>query len=90
MFSGGGAYKDGIEQQDCQDFNGKVNKFYLMRVSCGNDVVCCLNDSVKRRVSSDRHVGSAEVVVDRSDHTNNVQVAKNIHVNQAFFFTDFR
>ena len=55
-----------------------------MRVSCGNDVVCCLNDSVKRRVSSDRHVGSAEVVVDRSDHTNNVQMARNIQVKKIF------
>ena len=39
----------------------------LMRVGCGNDVVCRLHNSVQGRVSSDRHVGSAEILCNNKE-----------------------
>lgn len=42
-------------------------------LSCGHDGVHHLNDPVQRRVGANGHVGAAEVVVDGSDHANNVE-----------------
>lgn len=43
-------------------------------LSCGHDGVHHLNDPVQRRVGADGHVGAAEVVVDGSDHADNVEL----------------
>ena len=44
------------------------------------DVIHCLNDSVESRVSTDGHVRSTEVVVNGSNHTDNVQVRVAHHL----------
>lgn len=49
------------------------NKSTLMRVSSTNDCINGLNDTVKCGVSSNCHVSTTEIVVNRSNHTSNVQ-----------------
>lgn len=51
-----------------------------MRVSSRNDTIDGFNDAVERRVRSDGHVRAAEVVVDGSDETHDVQVSMLLHL----------
>ena len=51
-----------------------------MRVSSGNDAIDGFNDAVERRVRPDGHVRAAEVVVDGSDETHDVQVSMLLHL----------
>ena len=46
----------------------------LMRRGCWDDTIDGIDDSVKSRISSDGHVRAAEIVVDRSDHSDYVEV----------------
>lgn len=48
----------------------------LVRISRGRDRIDSLDDSVERRVRTDRHISAAKVVINRSHHSNDIQVAK--------------
>ena len=46
----------------------------LMGAGSRDDVIYSRNDSVEGRVSSDGHVSTTEVVINGSDHTDDVEV----------------
>jgi hypothetical protein len=50
------------------------NEGALMRICSTDDGVDALDDSVQGRVGADRHVRAAKIIVDRADHTDDVQV----------------